>query len=86
MTNMCSNNRKCVHEVAGPKKDIVLGENGSVSSDNTRECELLQKPNSTERASIEQTARDKGAQVRVGETRCPYYSSGISQQDCPYFK
>ncbi len=83
---MCKNNCKCGHEVSGQRKDIVLGENGSVSSDNTRECELLQQPNSAARPAIEQTAKNKGAQVRAEETRCPYYSSGISQQDCPYFK
>lgn len=83
---MCKNNCKCGHEVPGPKKDLVFGKEDSVSSDNTRECDLLQQPNSAARPAIEQTAKNKGAQVRAGETRCPYYSSGISQQDCPYFK
>ena len=83
---MCNKNCKCVHEVSGTREDTVFGEKDSVSSDNTRECDLLQKPNSAARTAIEQTARNKGAQVRAGETRCPYYSSGISQQDCPYFK
>ena len=69
---MCNNNCKCGHEVSGPRMDIVLGEKGSVSSDNTRECELLQQPNSAARSALEQTAKNKGAQVRAGETRCPY--------------
>lgn len=83
---MTNNQRKhCIHECTGADIDHIWNQKEGDSINKSRDCEFFVKQNHTETVKIEDIIKAKGQYIHGA--RCPFlFVSGITQEDCPYFK